>query len=158
MTDDPRRWSFASREHGGGRWDGVDLRLVWEADGSSVVDDQGITDSDEAFDAWVRWWGRHHPGDELVPIAWYVASDAGTIFEGAPFRRPAMEWGDFLTFFTWPQEATTGDPINFLALPIDSGKSWFIEPATGFRPGQLQPDLHLPTLLTNARCHGRWSA
>lgn len=73
-------------------------------------------------------------------------------FENAPFSEEHPELvdtlhEDFLTFFSWPVNAATGERINWLRLPvIDRGwcgdrgdKGGFIQELLGWKPAPLQP-------------------
>ena len=62
---------------------------------------------------------------------------------------------DFLTFFSWPMHAVTGQPLNWHSLPVvdqywnasRADKGGFVQEATGWKPGILQPHVYLPTLI-----------
>ena len=62
---------------------------------------------------------------------------------------------DFLTVFTWPIDSATGARLNWLSLPVvdkfwnaeAARKGGFIQEATGWKPGILQPYVYLPSLL-----------
>lgn len=142
-------WLFRRRD-GSGRVRESSLELQWEINGTSYSHDEGIEDPNEAFEEWAKYVERHSSfikPNGCITISWFVRGDA--IFEGAPFRRPRPEWGDFLTHFTWPVNADTHEELNFFTLPLHPGKSWYIEPATGFRPGAFQQEVHFDTLVQN---------
>ncbi len=95
--------------------------------------------------------------NNLIPIYWCVTGKE-TKIEGMPFEFNHFQEGkpekDFLTFFTWPINSTTGEPLNWLTLPVQD-KQWntkrgdkggFIQEATGWKPGILQPYVYLPML------------
>ncbi len=107
-----------------------------------------------------RWPDLYRPGE--VTILWTVTTPAFLdIFEGAPYARtlprdPQLEkmFGpykeeDFLTHYRTPVNADTGEPINWLRLPVlDRGwnattadKGGFIQEVTGWKPAPLQPTM-----------------
>ena len=61
---------------------------------------------------------------------------------------------DFLTFFSWPEHAETGEALNWLRLPVlnklwDDGhadKGGFIQSATGWKPSPYQTVMSLNSL------------
>ena len=61
---------------------------------------------------------------------------------------------DFLSFFTWPEDAETGKPLNWLELPVvdklwrpnRADKGGFIQEATSWKPSILQPYVYLSSL------------
>jgi predicted GIY-YIG superfamily endonuclease len=164
-------WSFASLKSGYRR-DGVELVLEWDANGAAHSYDMGFDDPHEAFDEWVNSIKRHDKNDSHKPIVnangwvhltWYVAStNEKGVFEMAPRQHFPASWMadpnfrafaddcDFLRHFTWPVDRN-GQFLSFTRLPVTPCKSWFITDATGFKPGPMQPALHLPTLLENYR-------
>ena len=108
------------------------------------------------FELWVKKAKNRFPNN-LIPILWNVIGKEIKT-ERMPFEfNNTPELGcsdDFLTFFTWPINSTTGEPLNWLTLPVVD-KQWntkhcftggFIQEATGWKPGILQPYVYLPML------------
>jgi hypothetical protein len=70
------------------------------------------------------------------------------VFEAAPFA-PNVLSEDFLTHYTLPAHAKTGERLNWARLPVlDRGwnettadKGGFIQEATGWKPSPLQPTM-----------------
>lgn len=100
--------------------------------------------------------------DGLIPIHWFVESPGHAKIERMPFQysipplRMSGPLDDFLTFYSWPVNARSGDPLNWLTLPVvdkawnskRAGKGGFIQEATGWKPAILQPFVFLPSLLS----------
>ncbi|MFE9968054.1 hypothetical protein [Streptomyces sp. NPDC005525] len=120
-----------------------------------------------------QWPDLYRPGE--VYISWGVTCpDQNTISEHAPYtqawpsprlsdmdpaQRAAHEslYGenpdayreDFLTHFTHPVHAVTGEPVNWLRLPVldrgwnrtASDRGGFVQEATGWKPSPLQPTM-----------------
>ena len=113
-----------------------------------------------ASDLMKLWVGRIRSrgfSGELIPIYWYVENEDARVLESMPFQYEhytghARE--DFLTFFTWPVDAETGQKLNWLDLPVldkewnneRSHKGGFIQEATGWKPAILQPYVYLNSL------------
>ncbi|NER28870.1 MAG: hypothetical protein F6J89_14840 [Symploca sp. SIO1C4] len=61
---------------------------------------------------------------------------------------------DFLNYFTSPVHFKTGEPLNWLSLPVvdklwnnqRADKGGFIQEATGWKPSILQPFVYLRAL------------
>jgi hypothetical protein len=103
---------------------------------------------------------RFQPGD--VHITWSIRTPSGNgIAEYAPHLQPnpVVESLDhdenFLTHYTHPVHAVTGERVNWLRLPVadrrwntsglDSGRG-FIQDAIGWKPGPLQPVMNVRQL------------
>ncbi|WP_331756476.1 hypothetical protein [Streptomyces microflavus] len=117
-----------------------------------------------------EWPDQYRPGE--VHITWGITGpDRNAVSEYAPHARrypeprlsPAEEKAyrtmfgedggkfqeDFLTHFTHPVHAVTGERINWLRLPVlDSGwnttranQGGFIQELTGWKPSPLQPTM-----------------
>lgn len=135
-----------------------ELVLYAEPDGSSMSDDY-LPEEASATDLWRMWVDRYavtyhkrHPdlyrlGE--VPIYWTVTQPTMTgVFEAAP-HAPNVLSEDFLTHYTHPVHADTGERLNWLRLPVlDRGwndtvadKGGFIQEATGWKPSALQPTM-----------------
>jgi hypothetical protein len=140
------------------------LAYLWEPNRCWITDDylpEEITPR-ELWDRWVEevkdWlWeedrARYAPGD--VSIGWHIRdTSSGGTAEGAPHRRydpPVDPFGpmpeDFLKFHSHPVHAITGEPLNWLRLPVlDKGwsakrsdKGGFIQELLGWKPAPLQP-------------------
>ncbi|MGW1468457.1 hypothetical protein ACWCPT_29445 [Streptomyces sp. NPDC002308] len=160
-------WTFTGRPRG--RTQTVELALYAEPDGSSLSDGY-LPDEITAEALWRLWTDQaadqhhkdhpeqFHPGE--VPIHWSVTLPGiKGVFEAAP-HRPArlttsglldadFEREDFLTHYSHPVHAETGERVNWLRLPvIDLGwnasathKGGFIQQATGWKPSALQPTM-----------------
>lgn len=121
------------------------LTLAWYLDGVSMSDQYDAVDrtAHELFDEWIRKYGQT---DALLPIFWQVA-EAG---EPAPFQdHSLMRDHTFLDEWSDPVDADTGEPINWLTLPVADGvwretettKGGFLQEATGWKPSALQPSV-----------------
>lgn len=138
------------------------LKAHWEVNLSSISDDYlpEENSAEEILNEWARQLGEH---DDLVSIYWQVRLEPN----GASYRA----WGhmpfqhgydetDFLTDYTWPRDAETGEYLNWLSLPVvdklwsvkpyRDDKGGFIQSATGWKPSILQPFVSLKSL-THAR-------
>lgn len=160
QVDMARTWrvrSLASQYE----WEGP-LVACWEAHLDSISDDYVGSECDavELLHKWAGHADKAHP-DGLIPIFWFVDSPGQGKFEGMPFQfsRSARPCEDFLTFYTWPVDPASGEPVDWLALPVAdkcwnnsrSDKGGFIQQATGWKPGILQPTVYLPSLLSRFR-------
>lgn len=135
-----------------------ELVLYGEPDGSSMSDEYTPDDA-SAEELWRLWVDRYavtyHQRDPAqyrigeVPIYWSVTRPSFTgIFEGAPHVRNGLS-EDFLTHYTHPINADTGERLNFARLPVlDLGwnktradKGGFIQEATGWKPAALQQSM-----------------
>lgn len=160
------RWTITSRY---GHVQTEELALYAEPNYSSITDDY-LPEEISAHELWRIWvdkvWNKAHerwphlyrPGE--VTILWTVTTPAVTgIFEAVPYARSLpmdselvelfgpYENEHFLTHYKTPVNATTGEPINWLRLPVlDRGwnetaadKGGFIQEVTGWKPSPLQP-------------------
>jgi len=139
------------------------LEANWEVE-LSAMSDNYTPDEVDAGDL-LRIWAtdaRKRYADGLIPIVWFVDSDEGKS-EFMPFQEfgaantPRLK--NFLTYFTWPTNSKTDQPLNWLELPV-ADKRWiagradkggFIQEATGWKPGILQPFVFLPSLMSVLR-------
>jgi hypothetical protein len=154
-------WRFRTKK-GGYEWE-CPLEAYWEVDGDPMSDEytrEEIT-AEELLHRWADRYGSDSP-NQLIPISWFVWSPEHNGFgpEYMPFQFhhgvPITE--DFLTFFTWPVHTRTGEPLNWLTLPVvdklwrrgQCDKGGFIQEATGWKPAILQPFVYLPSLLEAA--------
>jgi hypothetical protein len=162
------KWHFSYRKTGFEFTE--ELVLYAEPAGSTITDEYIPSDinAQALWKMWVmecvdsdhkRWPELYRPGE--VHISWYVTRpDVIGVFEGAPHARdwlsfPGMlsDFGesatrreDFLTHYTDPVHSETGEPLNWLRLPVlDRGwnsrradKGGFVQEATGWKPSPLQ--------------------
>ncbi len=143
------------------KWAGP-LVAYWEVYLDPISDDYTPNEI-SAVDLFRKWTERvreQYP-QCLIPIYWFVQCPSQKKFERMPFQDPHV-WGNtapeenFLTFFTWPVSSATGAPVNWLTLPVAdkrwrkgrSDKGGFIQEATGWKPGILQPAVYLPALMS----------
>jgi predicted GIY-YIG superfamily endonuclease len=158
-TPTDSQWTFASL-CGGYERTGP-LNLYWEVYGDPISDSYEIDEID-AEELW-RTWLTRYPSDPdaeakfgagAFSISWYVEG-AGT-FEAAPWTRNAR---NFLTYYTWPINAITGERLQWPRLPLidkvwrghDLPKNYatkggFIQEATGWKPSPLQPYVNIHQL------------
>src|SRR6266542_2338304 len=155
-------WTFESLKSGYRRTCG--LVLLWECDGSPMSDDY-TPDEADAAELWRLWVNRYHRDNEVCQISWFVTTPQGVdVLEGAPFTIEPPDWpkvGDFLTSFTWPRNERTGEPVNWLRLPVvdlhwnrkQDDKGGFVQEVTGWKPSPLQPSVNLRQLASAARLY-----
>lgn len=143
------KWNFTNRTNpGAGDHVGESLVLGWFLDRDSISDDY-TPDEISATELFGRWLKLLEDSTEEMKISWWIPS----LGELAPFMG---EDHDFLTYYGWPVNATTGEPLNWLTLPVqdkqwnDNGgdKGGFIQEVTGWKPSPLQRTVNIPTLLT----------
>lgn len=136
------------------------LEAYWEVALDPISDNYTPQEIDarELFHIWGKQV-REKYTDGLIPIYWFVEYKGNNIatFEAMPFQFehfPGFVAENFLTFFTWPSDTITGEPLNWLSLPVkdklwnakQQNKGGFIQQATGWKPAILQPHVYLPTL------------
>ncbi|MFF9982859.1 hypothetical protein [Streptomyces erythrochromogenes] len=149
-------WTFRSLQ--GGHEHATPLLLSWEVNGDPITDDF-TPDEITAEELWNRWFSEIGKKGE-AKIYWFVMG-SGT-FEGAPFARHNPIGEDFLTYFSWPLRAGTGERLNFLRLPVRDklwnekrgDKGGFIQQHTGWKPSPLQPFLDAETIAKAAGLNG----
>ena len=153
-----RQWRIGSRRNDF-QWTGP-LVAYWELDHDPISDDYTPDEisAEDLFDRWVDKVKRSYPSG-LVPIYWFVDSPGHGKFERMPFQQPTSsgrQLEDFLTFYSWPVNAKTGEPLNWLTLAV-ADKRWtsrrgdkggFIQEVTGWKPAVLQPFVYLPSLMS----------
>ncbi|NKX55948.1 hypothetical protein HGG74_15665 [Arthrobacter sp. E918] len=133
---------------GGGDHTHETLELEWFLDGDHVSDDYTPDEisAEALFDRWLVQIGDV----EEVPVRWRILR----LGEVVPFTDDEVT-EDFLSFYTWPVHAETGQKLNWLTLPVVS-KGWsklradrggFIQEVTGWKPSPLQRTVHMPSLL-----------
>lgn len=148
-------WKWANKRSGGQFTQ--PLELQWELNGSGLTDDYYPTEM-TAFALWDRWlelveergtWDEQL-GRPWVTIFWFVTP----CYESAPFQRSLPLDEDFLTFFSWPRHAVTGERVNWNRLPIpdvrwtpdQADRGGFIQEVTGWKPAPLQPAVDVAVL------------
>jgi hypothetical protein len=166
-------WRFGNRQNGHERI--ADLRLGWELPGDPITDNY-TPDEIDAAALWSRWYKRYVEDDEpripelgagWLAIYWTVMDAVAGVFEHAPFvprlGRDAEldaetgEQENFLTFFTWPRDPDSDQPLRFTALEVEdklwhaepdvrADKGGFIQEHTGWKPSPLQPVVYVPAL------------
>jgi hypothetical protein len=139
-------------------WSGS-LIARWEVSLDPVSDDYTPDEMSAAnlFDRWLERVQKRHTGG-LVPIHWFVTCGEQGKFERMPFQFShdgVEQQEDFLSFFSWPVNAATGERLNWLRVPVaDKGwngqradKGGFIQEVTGWKPAILQPFVYLTSLV-----------
>ena len=141
------------------------LEAYWEVALDPISDDYTPQEVDarELFHIWERRVRDKYPNG-LIPIYWFVNYEGNNVatFEALPFQFehfPGFISENFLTFFTWPVNAITGEPLNWLTLPVkdklwnsnQANKGGFIQEATKWKPAILQPYVYLPALVSSLR-------
>lgn len=150
-------WKYQARE-----W-GVEFRgqlwAMYEIEGTPVSDDYTSEEISavDLFGIWEEFIRGVNYRDGLVPIRWYVRPEPEGLPSFMPFVNDGLADGQktFLDHFTWPTNVETGEPLNWLALPVRDqfwskeprGKGGFIQEATGWKPSLLQPFLRLSSLV-----------
>jgi hypothetical protein len=157
-----RSWQFRLIRHASDLQT-ADLYLYPELDGSSVVEDYYDLDGAGQLEAYVRYVRERHPewlADDAVPIYWTVQSAGGKkITETAPFQdSPADEFRrhltrNFLTYFTWPQDAGTGERLDWYRLPVRNDRFPEFAKALAWLPSPLQPTCPLRSILESRAGH-----
>ncbi|WP_406723896.1 hypothetical protein WJ438_03425 [Streptomyces sp. GD-15H] len=158
-------WTFRSRESGYVNTE--ELALSWLVGGTAPICEDPSAEGKPAADLWHYWArdaNRYHerwpdafrPGE--VHISWKVVAPppGDGVFEGAPYTRDERHLPrqsqvdesqhDFLTWYTYPEHAETGERVNWLRLPV-LDRAWrdgtedlggFIQEASGWKPSPLQ--------------------
>ena len=150
------RWRYRSRRNDFAKVG--PLALVWELEGDPISDDY-LPEETSAHELWGLWirrvleGGHYHPefGAPWVQIYWGVEGEEEGTFESAPHQRPPFDGDNFLTHYTHPVEAETGERANWLRLPVldklwrpgRGDKGGFTQEASGFKPHALQPAVDL---------------
>jgi hypothetical protein len=154
-------WTYRLR-NGEGPVFTTSLELVWELPGDPLSGGF-VLDEIDAVDLLRKWLGQCCPdtsgaamfGPGMMRISWFVEGPEASHFEPAPFTVAPSSDEHFLTTYSWPKHAETGQPLNWLTLPVrdkrwhqrQADKGGFIQEATGWKPSPLQPVVHLPGLL-----------
>lgn len=155
-TKSTGRWVFASLRSG--HIFRKDLVLYPELDCSAMVDDVYELDGQGQFDAYVQYIERRHSEwlkNDAVPIVWSVHSNWHGVFEAAPFAHSYIGQ-DFLTHFTWPEDAHTGEPLDWYALPVVNDRFPEFAKALAWTPSPLQPTCPLASIVRSR--NGQYAA
>ena len=151
------KWTFTTRGHD--YTPTKELVLYPEPDGSSMSD-EFLPEEASATELWRMWVDRYavtyhqrYPDKYRlgeVPIYWTITQPSFTgTFEAAP-HAPNVLSENFLTHYTHPVHAETGEKLNWARLPV-MDKAWnataadkggFIQEATGWTPSALQPTMN----------------
>ncbi|MFI6653206.1 hypothetical protein ACIBI8_37155 [Streptomyces sp. NPDC050529] len=161
------QWTF--RTNGISHQKTVELALFPEVNGSAISDEH-TPDEIAAQDLWRVWIDEYadhqhkqnpdvyEPGE--VRIYWTITTpQVREVFELAPHAVDARAVRSgayippetFATVYTHPAHAVTGEPLNWLRLPVlDRGwnataahKGGFIQEATGWKPSPFQPSVDI---------------
>jgi hypothetical protein len=141
------------------------FEAYWEVALDPISDDytpQEISTIDLLIQ-WAKEVQAEYPNN-LIPIFWSVNAKgvkfATFEFMPAQYKHlPGMLREDFLTFFTHPISAVTGEALNWLTVPVvdkywnseHADKGGFIQQATGWKPSALQPYVYLPALMNTVK-------
>ncbi|MFD0207440.1 MULTISPECIES: hypothetical protein [Saccharothrix] len=169
MTD---LWTYRAR--GTDHTVRTSLRLSWEITGDPISYDY-TPDEIDAVDLLRLWVDRCHPdngsersfGPGMMCISWFVDGPEAHHFEAAPFTAAPLGDENFLTFYTWPAHVDTGEPLNWLTLPVrdklwhdgQADKGGFLQEATGWKPSPCNLRCTCPVSLrpsptsATSRCH-----
>jgi len=149
------RWTFQHR-YSGYEWK-EDLHLYPELDCSSVVDEYYELDGEGQLAAYVRYLEEEYPAwlaADAVPILWTVMGHG--ICEFAPYQRgeeaepiPSARHENFLTEFTWPYDANTGDDLDWFKLPVKNSRFPEFAQALDWTPSPMQPTCPLRSILAS---------
>lgn len=157
-------WIFSERRYGYTR--SVPLELRWEVSCDPISDDwlPAEISAEELWTLWVDRYGDEWP-DGIAPIYWSVRSSVprSGVFETAPgirqLRYPNRMVDNFLTYFTWPVNARTGEKLRWTELPV-TDKRWnaergdkggFIQEATSWKPSAFQMSLDVGVIALASR-------
>jgi len=149
------RWTFTFQP--GGYERSATLYLYGELDCSAMVDEYYELDGEGQLAAYVEYLEEHHPewlAADAVPIIWLVRGEE--IAEHAPFQSgeygPEGKWGwreNFLTEFTWPRDARTGELLDWFKLPVRIDRFPEFAQALDWLPSALQPTCPLRSILAS---------
>lgn len=138
------------------------LYLYWEVHCDPVSDhyDPSEISAEEMWDEWRTLYPDDKDCEEIYGAGtysvWWSIRGHG-VFERAPFQEPRplpFQAKNFLDKFSWPEEAGTGDRLQWSALPVvdklwrpdRADKGGFIQEATGWKPSPLQPYVNIHQL------------
>ena len=139
-----RPWRFRSR--------GFErVSVLWlypELDCWACIDDADVQSGVAQLAYYESYVQRRYPEmweADAVRIDWFVEGDGG-VFEFAP-TTPAR---NFLTFFSHPVDAETGEPLNWWKLPVRITRFPAAAKALGWVPSPFQTVAPLRSILTNS--------
>lgn len=149
MTAD-RLWRFRRRADGG-----EEIKALWlypELDCSSCIDDVYEQSGEAQLAYYIDYVRRGYPqcwDNDAVPIMWSVRGDG--ISEYAPVEHgDAALWDEhFLTFYTPPEDAKTGELLNWWRLPVRNTRFPQFAKALGWLPAPFQSFAPLRSIYTN---------
>lgn len=161
-------WTWYSRRSGHQFTE--QLALYWFIDMESITDDY-YADEITASQLWRMWLRRLEGYDNwyqdrwgVLEIMWTVTTpEVRGVFDTAPFPAPdgivdRFGQDSWLDFYSWPEDAATGERLNWLTLPVID-KQWnpargdkggFVQELTGWKPSPLQHTVHIPSLAAAA--------
>lgn len=154
----PSVWRFHHLRSGNERT--ACLFAYWEVSGDPISDDytpHEISPTD-LFSRWARKVREGPHPNGLLPVSWSIRGGEGDgIFEFMPFQFDHYQLAkeeNFLSFFSWPTNSKTGEPLNWMQLPVvdklwrptRADKGGFIQEATSWKPSNLQPYVYLDSL------------
>ena len=150
MSLDLRKWRF--KLHGAGYEMVSPLWLYPELNCSSCVDDVEDQSGAEQLAYCVDVIQRRHPkwwDADAVAINWFACGEG--IFETAP--NDDRDCKNFLTLFTPPVDAKTGEPLNWWRLPVRNTRFPAFAEALGWLPSPFQEFAPLRSIVSNATVH-----
>jgi hypothetical protein len=145
-----KTWKYKTKNSTIGNMEGV-LVAYWQVKHGSISDEYtpGEISTENLFYKWVDRVSKEY-SDGLVPIQWGVMHEDYTQAERMPFQFDSLNNSpsttDFLSSYTHPVNSITGEPLNWLELPVVCLKCEFIQAVTGWEPSILQPFVYLPSL------------
>lgn len=153
-------WVFHSLRTGCMRTE-PELWLEFQLDGQSVLGDYDDLDGEEQFRIYAGYLRRSYPEwiqRDVVPIYWSVLP----VHETAPFMSVAgwkavgsatAEHGlgseSFLSYFSWPEDAKTGEPLDWFTLPVRATCFPEFAEFLGWVPSALQPYCPLRSIIAS---------
>ena len=150
MSLDLRKWRFKLRGTG---YEMVSpLSLYPEIDCSACIDDVEDRSGDRQLAHYVDVIQRRHPRwweADAVAIHWFVEGDG--VFEAAPNNDDGYK--NFLTLFTPPVDAESGEPLNWWRLEVRNERFPAFAEALGWLPSPFQEFAPLRSIVTNATVH-----
>lgn len=141
-------WEFDSLQSGNSRRT-EELWLYPELNISAMVDDYLDLDGEGQLTEYVRHLSRKYPQyleQDAVPIYWSVHGE-GFGPEPAPFQQGNPTADDFLTFYTWPVSAVTGEQLDWFRLPVRYSRFPEFGEALGWVPSPMQPTAPLRSIM-----------
>ena len=146
MSLDLRKWRFKLR--GTGFFKTSPLWLYPELDCSACVEDAKDQSGAGQLARYVDVIRRRHPQwweADAVLIEWSVCGEG--IFETAP--NDDRDCKNFLTLFTPPVDAETGEPLNWWRLPVRNTLFPAFAKALGWLPSPFQEFAPLRSIVSN---------